>query len=201
MRALKTDPELEILCAARSTVYRSLPNALVRTRANSAWLTTGTCRVIAHPPCRFWCRARALAADKPSTIIQELMLGLWCAFQVKIRGGVLEQPAHSRLWDAANLPRPHVYGQQHAYSIAVDQAAWGHHGPKPTWLFFCGIPKHTIPPIPLSFVPTRRRTLMVCTNGQRSATPPAFMDWLCQCLQVKTPIGTAPSSQRAIPVG
>lgn len=33
-------------------------------------------------------------------------LGLWCAEQVRKWGGILEQPAHSRLWEAAGLPRP-----------------------------------------------------------------------------------------------
>lgn len=180
---------VEVLCAARSTVYRAIPTAQVRTRANTARLPLLGCPVVAHPPCRFWSRLFPLAAATLADMVAELRLGLWCACQVRRRGGVLEQPAHSRLWSAAALPMPSAPGQADSYSIAVDQSQWGAPFPKPTWLYFSGIPRRNLPPMPLSFAPPRIRTQALTTPGQRSATPLEFARWLCH---VATSASAAP---------
>ena len=54
-------------------------------------------------------------------------------------GGVLEHPAHSKLWDALDLPKPgelpDAFGGR---TIEVEQVRWGHVARKRTWLVAVG---------------------------------------------------------------
>ena len=99
-----------ILCAARRSVYHSLPDLEVYDEARDARTFAGGMSIVAHPPCRRWTTygdnmTRRLKLD-PAEVAAEKDLGVWCAEQVKEWGGILEQPAKSRLWAAAGLPLP-----------------------------------------------------------------------------------------------
>jgi len=144
--------------------------------------------VVAHPPCGPWSRLKHLH-KKP----EEAELGLLAVEQVRKNGGVLEQPANSKLWDAAGLPRP---GEHDAYgfSIVVDQCAWGHVARKTTWLYFVRVDKNLVDrTCRFGGTPTHwcsgSRTaprgpvppgIKVCSKAQRNRTPLAFAEWLIE---------------------
>jgi hypothetical protein len=181
-------PRIEVLCCARSTAYQAMPFTLIRRKTNSAWLTNGTCPVIAHPPCRFWSRSRSRALGTLSERIEEMLTGLLCVREVLRRGGILEQPAHSRLFYVATLPIPAAAGQANdSWSMQVDQYHFGHRCSKPTWLWFCRIPQAQLPSPPLRLRANPIRKLDAITHGQRSSTPPDFAQWLCQCVLATQP--------------
>lgn len=95
--------EVAVLCAAKNSVYHSLPGVVVYDETRDARTFPGNMRVIVHAPCRTW---SAFTAHQAKPAPGERDLGLWCAGQLKKCGGVLEHPAHSRLFDAAGLPKP-----------------------------------------------------------------------------------------------
>lgn len=141
--------------------------------------------VIAHPPCGPWSRMRHLYEGA------EHDAGVRAIAQVRAYGGVLEQPAHSKLFEACGVPRADVY--------AVDQCDWGHVARKTTWLYVVGVPRTVVlagiaaRPFP-GAVPThwcsgsRGKSsregspvppgIKVCSAQQRRRTPPLFAAWL-----------------------
>jgi hypothetical protein len=145
--------------------------------------------IVAHPPCGPWGRLRHLSRkDDPA-------LGPLAVEQVRAFGGVLEHPAHSKLWDHCGLPRPGdsrpIFG---GFTIEVCQVDWGHFARKRTWLYLHGITDDLV------FPPSREPThwmsggrgregkkakttpvppgVKVCSESQRRRTPPAFAEWL-----------------------
>ncbi|MFG0249783.1 MAG: hypothetical protein ACF8OB_12925 [Phycisphaeraceae bacterium JB051] len=90
--------------------------------------------VIAHPPCGPWGRLWK------QCINQDMSLGPWCVQQVQRWGGVLEHPAHSRLFAACNLPEPgqfpDAFGGQ---TYLTWLSAFGAPVAKPTWLYVVGV--------------------------------------------------------------
>lgn len=156
--------------------------------ARDARLYVGSHPVVAHPPCGPYCRVRHLYRGA------EQDCALRAIEQVRAFGGVLEQPARSRLWAVADLPPP-GQGDGVGFSLAVEQVSWGHPCRKPTWLYFVGVPAHAA-------VATRRTggtPTHWCSGGRkrssgsgglippgikaasaqmRRRTPPAFAAWL-----------------------
>jgi hypothetical protein len=172
-------PLVVVLCSARSTVYNSIPGVETFGRAKSAWSCQLRRPIIAHPPCRFWSRWHCRASATVPTMAAEMLLGMECVRLVRKNGGVLEQPAFSRLWQCAHLPGPCTWpDSRNEWSIELDQAEFGHHTTKRTWLFFSGIAPGAIDWQGWSLANPRRRTLQVMTPGQRSATPARFAHFL-----------------------
>ena len=165
-----------ILCAAKKSVYHGMPGLEVFDEDRDARTFHGGMPVVAHPPCRSWsakCRHQA----KPEPGEQEL--GLWCADRVRECGGILEQPAHSHLWEATALPFLGSPESPLSFSLVVWQAWWGYTMRKATWLYFRGIPQKEIV-IPFRLHPRGgdRRAEQAMSKRQRSATLPAFAEWL-----------------------
>lgn len=149
--------------------------------------------VVAHPPCGPWSHLRQLYRGDTKH------LALHAVEQVRACGGVLEHPAHSKLWEAAGLPKPgepaDAFGGR---TIEVCQCDWGHVARKRTWLYLVGVGDvGTLPPprqpthwasgsrtAPRGPVPSG---IKVCSAQQRRRTPIAFAEWL---------IGLARQSQR-----
>ena len=131
--------------------------------------------VVCHAPCRPW-SAHCAHQAKPEPGEKEL--GPFCAEMLRQWGGVLEHPAHSRLFDAANLPKP---GGSHAdlWTVEVWQAWWGYPMRKATWLCFCGVSPEQIE-VPFRLHPRGgdRRTEQLMSKHQRSATTLEFATWL-----------------------
>jgi hypothetical protein len=174
-------PRLTILCAARSSIYQAFPDLDLYTKSRDAWSANPPGPVIAHPPCRCWARSWALSSLTVADRIKEMMLAFRCLSLVRRNGGILEQPAHSRLWKAANLPRPGLpQSPGQAWSLAVNQGNWNHRHSKPTWLLLCGIAPYQVAWSGFALEQPSVSVLAHLTPGQRSATPKAFALWLIQ---------------------
>lgn len=152
--------------------------------------------VVCHPPCGPWGKLRHLSKkDDPN-------LALLAVAQVRIFGGVLEHPAHSRLWSTLALPLPGDPADEHGgYTIAVNQCDWGHVARKATWLYCVRVPRDAlVTPAPRE--PTHWITgftgaagvarnakyknhgsavpvgIKLCSAQQRRRTPVAFAEYL-----------------------
>ena len=172
--------------------YPNMPNVDCWDVTRDARLYDGPHPVVAHPPCGAWGRLWRFHRQNDRDC------ALRAVEQVQAFGGVLEHPAHSKLWTEAGLPRPGelpgVVGG--GFTLAVDQCAWGHVARKPTWIYCVGIdrlaatrsvrtggtPTHWIAG---SRGPHSRRLgarvpdgIKICSSQQRRRTPPAFSAWL-----------------------
>lgn len=171
--------------------------------ARDARTYAGPWPVVAHPPCGPWGNLRHLS--KAPECIKEL--GLLAVEQVRKWGGVLEQPAGSKLWGAAGLPMTSV-DHEYDWSLEVEQVAWGHVARKKTWLYFYGVPRSLVVPsirrggTPTHWVSGGRNQLRkngragggcvpdgikVCSAQQRRRTPVAFAEWLLELASHATP--------------
>lgn len=127
--------------------------------SRDARLYDGPHPVVAHPACGPWgcLKHLYLGGEGGPELAPRAIL------QVRRWGGVLEHPAHSKLWAEAPgiyppddyrsrrypLPRPgcgpDVFG---GYTIAVNQSDWGHVARKPTWVYMVGICPEDVTPAP-----------------------------------------------------
>lgn len=164
-----------ILCAARNSVYHSLAGVEVYDATRDVRTFNGGMPIVAHPPCRSW---SAYCAHQAKPEPGEKELGPLCVDWLRKCGGVLEHPAHSRLWDACGLPQP---GETAGglWSMAVSQAWWGFDQRKSTWLCFARVPKSAVE-VPYRLHESRgdKRRWQVLSKHQRSATTRAFAEWL-----------------------
>lgn len=180
-----------ILCARADSDYKALPHADVYDAARDARTFPGGLPVVAHPPCRLW--GRLFKQARSPDAVAEKALGVWCADQVRENGGVLEHPIGSKLWAAANLPRPGERDNHGGFTIAAPQWWWGHRAEKWTWFYVCGLDALDLPQIPYKIgraprVITNKPGLRAgapgfrteCTKAEREATPPALAAWLIE---------------------
>lgn len=162
--------------------------------ARDAFFYDGPNPVVAHPPCGPWSSLRHLShADQ-----DERDCGPRAVEQVRQFGGVLEQPAGSRLWACGLPPVDHpfeIYDDWDGFSIEIEQVAWGHVARKRTWLYLVvpdrervlaavrtgGAPTHWCSG---THTPRQRGTvppgIKVCSAQQRRRTPVAFAEWLIE---------------------
>jgi hypothetical protein len=172
-------PLVHVLCCARSSVYRAIPGADCYTRAKDTWSARPYRPCLAHPPCRAWSRSRARCTLGLTARLWEMMLGIHCANLVKRFGGILEQPAHSRLFAAAGLPVPGTSANVPGlWSISLDQANYGHRSAKPTWLCLANIKPRQVTLVEFTLAASALPHLNSLTPGQRSATPRPFAELL-----------------------
>jgi len=169
-------------------------------KERDARLYAGPWPVVAHPPCGQWGNLRHLFVPNRERI-QDADCGPIAVDIVRRYGGVLEQPAGSKLFDECACAKPHlspdtfVEDRHGGYAIEVCQVEWGHPARKRTWLYLVGIPRPRVaPPFPgrtpthwVSGGRTHERKgsggvvlpgIKVCSAQQRRRTPPAFADWL-----------------------
>jgi hypothetical protein len=147
--------------------------------------------VVAHPPCGPWGKLRHQYEGA------EHDCGPRAVEQVRAWGGVLEHPAHSKLWERCGLPKPGELGDDWGgHTIEVDQVEWGHVARKRTWLYIVGVPRARVADLMLARpFPGRQPThwasgsrtaprgpvpkgIKVCSAAQRRRTPPAFAEFL-----------------------
>lgn len=148
--------------------------------------------VVAHPPCGQYGSLRHLALANDA----ESRCGPVAVAQVRRFGGVLEQPAHSRLFEHCGLPAPGAgldgFG---GFTVEVEQVAWGHPARKRTWLYCVGIERATVDAgirqggtitawVSGTYTPGKRGTVpegvRVITPRERHLTPVAFAEWLVE---------------------
>ena len=167
-----------VLCVAPNSIYKTLPDVDVYDKGRDVRTFMGGAPVVAHPPCRAWSAyTRHQAKPEPG----EAELGLICAEHLRREGGVLEHPAHSRLFDAAGLPKP---GKRigDLFTVPVLQAWWGYSMRKATWLCFCNVNIRELE-VPYVEHDSRaglgdRRRQQVMSKHQRAATVEPLARWL-----------------------
>lgn len=175
---------VSVLFCCDQSVYKMLPGCDVWDKKRDALRFNGEGPLITHPPCRLWGNLRSVATKAPAA---EKAFGPWAVEQVRRRGGVLEHPSGSLLFDHCGCGARGDVG----WVLTVDQWHWGHPAAKPTKLFIVGCSPDSIPPIP-----TRSGSPERCisqghgvrighplfksrvTQWEREATPIEFAKWL-----------------------
>jgi hypothetical protein len=168
------------LCVARRSVYHQLADVECFDSARDVRSFEGGMPVVCHAPCGPW-SAYCAHQSRASAELKEL--GPLCASWLAECGGVLEHPAHSRLFDFCYLPKPagglRIRRRGELWSIEVDQAWWGYNQTKTTWLCFSGVePREITLPLRLHEPKGDRRRQQVMSHNQRAATSPALAQWL-----------------------
>lgn len=166
------------LCVSPVSVYKTLFGVDCWDIKRDVRNFRGGMPVVAHPPCRSW---SAYTSHQAKPAPGEKELGPLCVEILQNNGGVLEHPAHSRLFQHCNLPLPGECRGDLA-TVYIEQAWFGYSMKKATWLVFCGIePSSLLFPYkahnPRDGVGDRRRQ-QVMSKHQRAATHPALAQWL-----------------------
>lgn len=169
-----------ILCAQTGSVYNELPGCDVYCRRRDAFTFTGSCPVIAHPPCRSWGRLRHFVRNDDA-LAMEMYLGRFCVDQVRRFGGVVEHPAYSTLWQDQGLPRPGEFSPE-GCTVSILQSWFGHRAPKATWIFVAGLKPIHLPTLPFALEDRRKfRAVEHMSRREREHTPISLAQWLLQC--------------------
>lgn len=172
---MNTKP-VAVLCAARNSIYHAMDDVDVYDVTRDARSFSGGMPVVAHPPCRAW---SAFCAHQAKPEAGEKELGIWCCEMLRTCGGVLEQPAHSRLFAAGGLPLPGDGVKGGVWSLQVDQFWWGLDWKKGTWLAFSGVPRESVVmPLRLHDGRSDKAIWNSKSKGQRARTIPAFGQWM-----------------------
>lgn len=164
-------PVVAALFVRRSSPYKAMPGVDAYDIDRDARTFGGGLPVIAHPPCRAWGRLRQFSKPRHD----ERGLAMWAVQVVRSFGGVLEHPAHSSLWSAAELPLPGQRDSVGGWTYCVDQSWWGHPAPKRTWLYIVGTGE--VPKVPFHLGVAAGRVELL-GKAAREATPVAFASWL-----------------------
>lgn len=188
------------LYVERGGPYFTMPDVDPWDRERDARLYAGPWPVVAHPPCGPWGNLRHLCVPNRDRL-NDADCGPIAVDQVRRWGGMLEQPAGSKLFDHCGCAKPtlspgsFVVDKFGGIAIEVCQVEWGHPARKRTWLYLVGIRRpHITPPLP-GRAPThwvsggrlhnRKGSggivppgIKVCSAQQRRRTPPAFARWL-----------------------
>ncbi|MDR2675315.1 MAG: hypothetical protein LBC18_10765 [Opitutaceae bacterium] len=175
-----------VLCVTPRSHYKKMPGADAWDARRDAWNFGGGMPVVAHPPCRTWCRMRGFALAKmgPEEVRRERALAEFCLLRVRENGGVLEHPAHSLFWKSAGLPLPGAGRDAHGgFTVEVCQSWFGHRTRKETWLYIAGCEPAGVPATPLGLWMGGGRQWARLSGNQRKATPPAFAAWLVALAQ------------------
>jgi len=169
-------PLVAALCVAGNSVYHSLPGVECYDPARDVRTFDGGMPVVAHPPCRSW---SAFCAHQAKPPVGEKELGPLCVEWLRTCGGVLEHPAHSRLFDHCGLPKPGHATRGEIWTMEVWQAWWGYSMMKKTWLCFCGVSPNAVH-LPFRLHPqgVDRRRQQLMSKNQRAETCRELAEWL-----------------------
>lgn len=170
--------QIAVLFARSDSVYKSFDLADVWDAERDARKWPGGCPLVSHPPCRGWGRLSHMAKPRED----ELDLAIFAINQVRLNGGVLEHPAGSKLWDAANLPPPGYRDDWGGFTLPIRQSWFGHLAPKNTWLYIVGVAPSGIPAFPFALgQPDGRIENM--SKANREKTPIELARWLLDLAQ------------------
>lgn len=164
---------IPVLFTLPDTTYKLVDGTDCYDETRNALTWLGGCPAIFHPPCRNWGRysKRSLGTKEESE------LAIWAVHKVREYGGVLEHPAHSKLWPACGLPSP---GKQDSYggiTFPINQNWFGHPCYKPTFLYIVGIKIKDIPEFPYQMnYPTQ--FVQNQSKKDRMRTPLPLCRWL-----------------------
>lgn len=166
--------DVAVLCVSLKSIYKQMEGVECYDESRDVRTFNGGMPVVAHPPCRSW---SAFCAHQAKPLLGEKEIGPLCVDWVKKCGGVLEHPAHSRLWKHCGLPKPGCAAVDGLWSIEVSQAWWGDSRTKKTWLLFSGVERVHVPMCPHNATGDRRRWQLM-SKTQRAATNENFAKWL-----------------------
>ena len=170
-------PLVAVLCCSPKSIYHSMAGVECYDIKRDVRTFAGGMPVVGHPPCRSW---SAYCAHQAKPLPGEKELGPLCVAWLRECGGVLEHPAHSRLFDHCGLPKP---GESHGdlWTAEVLQAWWNDTRTKTTWLCFSRIAPNVVQfPFALHSPSGDRRRWQLMSKAQRSATNPAMATWLVE---------------------
>lgn len=149
--------------------------------------------VVCHPPCRAWGQLSHMATNVREG---EAELALWSIDKVRRNGGILEHPKGSKLF-GRYLPAVGESDEHDGFTITVDQYDFGHVAHKATNLYFCGVHKSQLPPLPpkdtslhycekgkLRSIAGNVKGTTRCTQYQREYTPEALIDYFEEVLSI-----------------
>src|SRR5712671_3163773 len=89
--------QVAALFVRRDSIYKSMAGIDAWDFDRDARKWPGGMPVVAHPPCAQWCALAHFARCDA----EQKALGPYAVELVRQHGGVLEHPAHSKLWKAA----------------------------------------------------------------------------------------------------
>jgi hypothetical protein len=178
-----------VLFAREDSIYKTFPGVDVWDKARDARNWRGGAPVVAHPPCRAWGSLKGLAKPEPG----EKDLALTAVRLVQQWGGVLEHPAASGLWAAAQLPEPGARDTCGGFTIEAPQWIFGHRAEKKTRFYVCGCEPAELPELPeregiVTHVVNASNGIRAgdqnyrksVSHEEREATPPAAAAWLLE---------------------
>lgn len=165
---------VSILCADSRSTYQTISGVEVYDKQRDAWTFDGGTPIVAHPPCRAW---SAYCGHQAKPEPGEKELAMQCVEWLRQCGGVLEQPAHSRLFAATRMPLPGDGAVDGMFSIAVKQSWWGHPVQKNTWLCLSGIKDYELPFVLRNEIGDREKWNKM-SKRKRAATPLLMAQWL-----------------------
>ena len=182
--------KVAVLFTEKNSIYEQIPDADCYDIDRDALTFPGGIPVIAHPPCRLWGKLYKLSTAPES----EKDLARFAVDQVRKWGGVLEHPAHSKLWKDQGLPLPGDYSDPLDFTLDIDQFWFGHMARKRTWLYIHGVTVNDLPPYALNLnlvtyvIDTSRReknargqsSVLVHTKKQTSIDACAACDMACR---------------------
>jgi hypothetical protein len=137
-----SNPQVAALFIDPKGPYVEMPNVDVWDELRDARKYAGPYPVVAHPPCSNWSNMAPVVQSRRGHRIGDDG-GCFAAAVRAVRkfGGVLEQPAYSRAWNASGLARPGRGAWSYVgdgYVCQVSQSAYGHRARKRTWLYYVG---------------------------------------------------------------
>jgi hypothetical protein len=154
------EKKVAILCADKNSSYFKLPNLLIYTSRENALSYTGSLPAICHPPCAMFSRDRMLSKYNEESI----QLARHCYDICQINGGIIEQPAHSIMFDYLGI-KP---------TMEVWQSWFGFRAKKRTWLY-CD--KVTLLPAPITF-DLSTHSVEKLSSTMRARQTLQFSQWL-----------------------
>ncbi len=178
-----------VLCVAGNSIYHTIPDVDAYDINRDVRTFDGSLPIVAHPPCRSW---SAYCAHQAKPLPGEKELGPLCVDWLKKCAGVLEHPAHSRLFAHCNLPLPGDLPREDGlWTAEVSQAWWGYPMLKMTWLCFSGVDPRQVQ-FPHRYHNSRdgegdRRRQQRMSKHQRAATHPALAEWLVNIARISKP--------------
>lgn len=161
---------------SRRGPYAAIPGVELWDAKRDARGYAGPWPVIAHPPCAPWGRYYRWSKGGDG----EKELAPIAVGQVRAWGGVLEHPAHSRLWkEPLGLPLPgELPDRWGGITVEVEQGGWGHPAPKKTWIYAVGVELMLLARPSPGFIP--RTTVEQMSSTARRITPALFAGWLVE---------------------
>ena len=172
---------ISVLCCSKNSIYKTL-GVDCYDIDRDARTFDGSTPIIAHPPFRAWSAYCSHQAKYPP---EEKELAPMCVQWLAKCGGILEHPAHSRLWSRMRIPLPGEY-RNGMHCIEVNQCWWGDSRTKKTWLLLSKIDMSKLVLPPPVEVQDDRESWSKMSKDQRSATHPSFARWLIEL------VGTVP---------